>query len=591
MLMNVKLVLGTTATVDRLVAEGWTWGSAVQAATVARNDYREARKYLKRYRQPHGEDRLRSSKISTRRHNPPLSCQFEDSFSAPGSRYDYDRLCDPAQIIDTHGTTIAYLAQRTVRDAGANTEEDKACALYDLVKQKIAYEYNRVQYGVTNYWASAAETWTHKKGDCACQAILFGALCQGAGLATRHVCVPNHAFCQVLLSDMHPDRVLRWYRSGHVKTFKGTQSLYPKNCGVNYWVATLKDGRSRVWLVCDLTMCNYAGARGCTFPPKGTAGTGVVATKHGWDYPSEWKGKRGGRSVTYRYPDDRGTRFEWMVTSRVDGGRSKFVGRGICFRKDEHSDDRTDNDVIEYCAACDIFLKADRDGSGLLEGVEIERLLREMLRKFSKDVSERIRRMLRAESHRKAVSFDEFMDTWRAITTDVNDEVPLCALSESACRDAAKALGLMLGGHGYPFADDYPTKGLYAYKSGKYAGTAFYGRGASSVTARSGPVRPPKYRPRESDLPLCARSETACRDAAKALGLKLGGRGYPFAGDYPTKGLYAYSGGKYAGIAFYGRSSSFSERLAPVRKPKYRPLTRERQAALGRGVFAAALRE
>ena len=47
-------------------------------------------------------------------------------------------------------------------------------------------------------------------------------------------------------------------------------------------------------------------------------------------------------------------------------------------------------------------------------------------------------------------------------------------------------------------------------------------------------------------------SEQACRDAAKALGLKLGGGGYAFSGAYSLKGCYSYRSGTYAGIAFYG---------------------------------------
>merc|ERR1719240_743945 len=48
-------------------------------------------------------------------------------------------------------------------------------------------------------------------------------------------------------------------------------------------------------------------------------------------------------------------------------------------------------------------------------------------------------------------------------------------LTENACREVALRHGLKLGGNGYKFAEKYSTKGLYAYKSGRYAGMAFFG--------------------------------------------------------------------------------------------------------------------
>jgi hypothetical protein len=40
-------------------------------------------------------------------------------------------------------------------------------------------------------------------------------------------------------------------------------------------------GQARMWLNCDLTMCQYAGARASSIVPKGTAGTGVLETVGG----------------------------------------------------------------------------------------------------------------------------------------------------------------------------------------------------------------------------------------------------------------------------------------------------------------------
>ena len=39
----------------------------------------------------------------------------------------------------------------------------------------------------------------------------------------------------------------------------------------------------------------------------------------------------------------------------------------------------------------------------------------------------------------------------------------------------ARALGLQIGGGGHPFVGPWGTKGLYAYKSGKYSGIAYFG--------------------------------------------------------------------------------------------------------------------
>ena len=61
-----------------------------------------------------------------------------------------------------------------------------------------------------------------------------------------------------------------------------------------------------------------------------------------------------------------------------------------------------------------------------------------------------------------------------------------------------------------------------------------------------------------------------CKTAAKAKGLKLGGKGYAFSGGYGTKGCYAYKGGKYNGRAYFGTGGSKAQMAAKLRAPKYR---------------------
>ncbi len=53
-------------------------------------------------------------------------------------------------------------------------------------------------------------------------------------------------------------------------------------------------------------------------------------------------------------------------------------------------------------------------------------------------------------------------------------------------------------------------------------------------------------------------TEEACGQAAKALGLHLGGGGYAFAGDYQRSGCYFYSCSNcfYGGFAYFGRSGT-----------------------------------
>lgn len=141
------------------------------------------------------------------------------------------------------------------------------------------------------------------------------------------------------------------------------------------------------------------------------------------------------------------------------------------------------------------------------------------------------------------------------------------AYGEEACRSAALAAGLALGGGGYDFVGKYSTKGCYAYESGKYANIAFYGEGGLRPQ-RETSLKSPKYRPAGHDCKgVC---EEKCKSAALAAGLALGGGGSGFAGNYKTKGCYAYKSGKYKGMAFYGKGGTDAHVRAPVSSPKYR---------------------
>ena len=67
----------------------------------------------------------------------------------------------------------------------------------------------------------------------------------------------------------------------------------------------------------------------------------------------------------------------------------------------------------------------------------------------------------------------------------------------------------------------------------------------------------------------------AAEEFARALGLQVGGAGYPFVGNWATKGLYAYRSGQYNGIAYFGTGGSERDRLTmPHESEKYRPWNR-----------------
>ena len=87
------------------------------------------------------------------------------------------------------------------------------------------------------------------------------------------------------------------------------------------------------------------------------------------------------------------------------------------------------------------------------------------------------------------------------ITLDFGDIFVGVPYSEQACRDAAVALGLNLGYSlsrcNFRFA--YLIKGCYAYRSGRYAGWAFYGTGGTEEEMKQEPEFASQYRPENHD--------------------------------------------------------------------------------------------
>ena len=64
------------------------------------------------------------------------------------------------------------------------------------------------------------------------------------------------------------------------------------------------------------------------------------------------------------------------------------------------------------------------------------------------------------------------------------------------------------------------------------------------------------------------QSQETCRALGKRLNLEIGSN---FAGDYSTKGCYAYGFGYYDGKIYYGTGGTTEEIQEPVTAPKYRP--------------------
>ena len=68
---------------------------------------------------------------------------------------------------------------------------------------------------------------------------------------------------------------------------------------------------------------------------------------------------------------------------------------------------------------------------------------------------------------------------------------------------------------------------------------------------------------------VCENS-IACKNAAKAANLKIGGAGYSFEGDYGTKGCYTYSSTEYNNHAYFGTGGNDAQRSKAPKRPKIR---------------------
>ena len=78
-------------------------------------------------------------------------------------------------------------------------------------------------------------------------------------------------------------------------------------------------------------------------------------------------------------------------------------------------------------------------------------------------------------------------------------------------------------------------------------------------------------RPARAGEPLDRFDVESCRRWVVQHGLRPGAAGMDFAGNYPVKGLYAYSEGEFGGVAFFGTGGDAVAMDAQPRVGQYRP--------------------
>jgi hypothetical protein len=115
------------------------------------------------------------------------------------------------------------------------------------------------------------------------------------------------------------------------------------------------------------------------------------------------------------------------------------------------------------------------------------------------------------------------------VITDAPPITKACEYTEERCRVAALALGLQLGTTAYPFAGEFSETGCYAFSSGDYAGTAFYGYldggGEVQIESELTQVASPKLR--LAGTHDCAQADNLKADPIGFLTKLIGGRQTP----------------------------------------------------------------
>jgi len=146
--------------------------------------------------------------------------------------------------------------------------------------------------------------------------------------------------------------------------------------------------------------------------------------------------------------------------------------------------------ALSEAAISRIFTKHDRNKTGFLSRKELQPALRDLHVDVSRREAADILRDADTDGS-NTLSLNEFTALCRRIGT-IGE--PFDRFDVDHCRRWADRRGLQPGGLGLDFVGDYATKGLYAYRGGKYDGMAFFGTGGTEE-AMDGPTRLEQYRP------------------------------------------------------------------------------------------------
>lgn len=181
-----------------------------------------------------------------------------------------------------------------------------------------------------------------------------------------------------------------------------------------------------------------------------------------------------------------------------------------------------------------------------------------------------------------AIRADE-LDYTSELETLVGKESFVCATAE-LCAIEAMAQGLQIGGAGFAFSSSsYPTKGCYFYPSthSQYANMAFFGKGGTAAQMED------DLSSSSVDRLTCGlTNEVAfCHDEKSCFATALDRGytpGYPFSGDFQTKGCYYYpfDHSLYPGMVFFGQGGSTEQMDVSPLEPKHRVLCSDDDAVL-----------
>jgi hypothetical protein len=108
----------------------------------------------------------------------------------------FDQIND---VAEPYEPSIRNLAVKTVQDYPGNYNTYQICALFDYVRDTIAYVADPA--GDTNYWATPTETIQTCGGDCEDHATLLGSMIISIGGTVRMYMTDTHAFVAVYIGD------------------------------------------------------------------------------------------------------------------------------------------------------------------------------------------------------------------------------------------------------------------------------------------------------------------------------------------------------------------------------------------------------